>query len=299
MDNDTQLARWLAGELDADELDALQKDPKYDNYVRIRENLDRIASPQFDANKMLHEVLAHEKASPKTIPLYRRRWVQVAAAVVVLLGVAAAWFAPTTQTAAAGQTLAFVLPDQSQVQLNAGSTASYATWNWENDRGVLLDGEAYFKVAKGKKFTVLTERGAVSVLGTQFNVRQRGNRMEVACYEGRVLVTFHESEAILARGEQIAIDGSRIWRSKTDAAGPAWLQDELVFNQHSLADVVAEIQRHYGVKINLGHQSTQLFSGVLPGDNIDAALQIVCATFHLKQTKTEKAITLTAADDRP
>ena len=49
------------------------------------------------------------------------------------------------------------LPDQSEVQLNANSYLSYNAEDWKDARSLRLDGEAYFKVAKGSAFVVETD----------------------------------------------------------------------------------------------------------------------------------------------
>ncbi|MGS0524967.1 FecR domain-containing protein [Zobellia nedashkovskayae] len=58
-----------------------------------------------------------------------------------------------------------VLPDNSKVRLNADSELSYSERKWSKERNVELKGEAFFKVAKGKRFTVATDAGKVAVLG--------------------------------------------------------------------------------------------------------------------------------------
>ena len=42
------------------------------------------------------------------------------------------------------------LPDHSEVVLNADSEITYKKSNWDTNRKLELQGEAYFKVAKGK-----------------------------------------------------------------------------------------------------------------------------------------------------
>jgi ferric-dicitrate binding protein FerR (iron transport regulator) len=246
---------------------------------------------------MLQNVLRRQKSPTKVIPLYRRKWMQIAAAIIVLLGVAIAYLLPSTQTAGYGQTLAFALPDQSQVILNSGSSATYSKWNWDSERGIILTGEAYFKVAKGKKFTVLTDVGVVTVLGTQFNVRARGNRIDVVCYEGRVLVVSENKEIILTPGQHVTFHGKVMENSQIRVTEPEWLHNEIVFSHENLPAVISEIERQYDVKIDTDVESEQLFSGSLPGDNLDAALNVLCTTFHLKKSKPADTIILILADD--
>ena len=64
-------------------------------------------------------------------------------------------------------------------------------------------------MAKGRKFTVNTTQGQVMVLGTQFNVENRGNFFEVSCYEGLVQVMFKDQTIKLPAGSSfLVMDGN-------------------------------------------------------------------------------------------
>lgn len=67
----------------------------------------------------------------------------------------------------------FLLPDSSEIWLNAGTVVKYPKEFSKAQRLVHLDGEAYFSVRKdaGKPFIVETSRLSVKVLGTKFNVK--------------------------------------------------------------------------------------------------------------------------------
>lgn len=300
MENDTQLARWLEGKMDPTEREAFEKSPNYPMYLQIRDNFDRLQKPQFDAGRILKDVLAHPKIQVKTVPLYKRGWLQAAAIAVVLLGLAIAMTIPTHKTAGNGKQYAFTLPDASEVILNAGSDASYTAWNWSSNRNIALNGEAYFKVAKGKKFEVKTQWGTVSVLGTKFNVKARENRFEVVCYEGKVRVVSQGKTVILTPNGRIAFaNGKTEAEVITGTAEPQWLHSELAFNRESLPGVIAEIERQYDVRIKTAAVSAQLFSGSVPGNDLDAALKILSVTYHLNVSKTSDTIMLTPIEQAP
>lgn len=294
MKDDTLLARWLAGELNANELEELQQSPKYATLLKIKDNFSKIQSPEFNQPQMLQEVLRHEKMPTRVVPLHRRLWVYSAAAVVVMLvGLGITFTRPETMAAPYGETMAFNLPDGSGVMLNAGSEASYRNWNWGSNREVKLDGEAYFKVAKGKKFTVATPAGNVTVLGTQFNVKARGNRIDVTCYEGRVKVEQGGKHAVLTPGKSITINAEATEGiTGTTATDPEWLHSEIVFSRESLENVISELEREYNIRLETSLKTQQLFTGSLPGNNIDAALKIIERTYHLKAVKQNGMITL-------
>lgn len=294
MDQDTLLARWLAGELSETELKELEQSPEFLTLSRIKDNFETLRKPQFDSGKILAEVLSHEKKPTKVVPLYARRWFQVAAVAVLFIGLAITFFMPTYESAENGKTLAFHLPDNSEVVLNSASKADFSSWNWSSKRQVNLDGEAYFKVAKGKKFTVDTDLGQVMVVGTQFNVKSRGNRFQVVCFEGKVLVRFDAEEWLLTPG-----DGMNFEKGKQpqkmhipDLSQPEWIRGEIALYLETLPEVVAEIERKYDVEIDLKGESRQLFTGFLPADNLDAALKAVCLTYHLQIEKSGNSIIL-------
>ena len=77
------------------------------------------------------------------------------------------------------------LPDGSIVSLNKNSKISY-DGSFE-PRIVKLEGEAFFSVNEGETpFIVETEDGEVEVVGTEFNVKSKGDKMEVEVEEGGV-----------------------------------------------------------------------------------------------------------------
>ena len=295
MKDDTVLARWLAGELNDTELRELEADPRYATLLRIRGNFEQVERPAFDGGPMLQTILGAEKAAPpKVVPLYRRYRLQAgAAAIVVLLGLGFFLYQPETMVAANGETFAFVLPDQSEVRLNSGSQAVYRDFNWDANREVELEGEAYFKVAKGKAFTVATPLGSVTVLGTQFNVKARGNRFDVSCYEGRVLVKYNGQETVLTAGQSVTVqDSQTAGITPEEAAAPQWTEGELAFSNEQLPGVIAEIERRYDVTIEADFDSAQPFSGAMPGNDLDATLKALSLAYHLKVSKNGNTIIL-------
>lgn len=294
--DDTLLARWLAGELTPDELQHLENSPEYPTLLRMKNNFSYLQPPRTDDGRILKHVLEQEKIAPKkTVPLYRKVWFAAAAMVVLLLGLAFYFMIPQQHAAANGQTLAFALPDRSEVLLNAGSDASFSSWNWNSNREVTLNGEAYFKVAKGQKFTVKTNLGSVTVMGTQFNVKARGNRFDVVCYEGKVHVVSDAGQSVLTPGHKITINQDATTGIETvKATQPEWTHNELLFDNENFTGVLSELERHYNVTIRSDLKSGQLFSGSVPGDDLDAALHIIGITYHLNVTKSGRDIILTS-----
>jgi len=85
-----------------------------------------------------------------------------------------------------------VLPDKSEVWLNAGSKLTYSWTYGEKLREVNLEGEGYFKVTKmpKKPFIVHTQQANIKALGTEFNVKAypEENTIETILVKGSVVI---------------------------------------------------------------------------------------------------------------
>lgn len=295
MKENYDLAKWLAGEMSGAELEAFEKSPEYATYAKIKQYSAQLEVPAFDEKGMYGRIISSEKKLPKVVPLYKT-FLRVAAVLVVALGLffVAQNMMPVTESAANGQLASFSLPDQSEVVLNAGSAIEYRKWGWDSNRTLELNGEAYFKVAKGQRFEVNTSLGKVTVLGTQFDVKARNGRFDVSCYEGRVRVDYGATQTIITKGQAVAFSaGQQIDVPQNNGTAPEWLNNKLVFNKETLQAIIDELSRQYDVPIELkATPSAQLFTGVLPRKNIDEALQVIGAIYHLKAVRQNGKIIL-------
>ena len=287
MEEDYKLAKWLNNELSEDELVEFKKDSDYELLNKIKENSASLSTPSFDENRVLQNVLKTKKDS-KVISL--QNWfVKIAAVFVIGFGLyfGTQTILTTTQSAEIGNKTNFLLPDNSEVALNSDSEIEFKKWNWENNRTLDLKGEAYFKVAKGKTFEVNTSLGKVTVLGTQFNVKARNNRFDVTCFEGRVKVKYNSQEIILTKGELISFENDqKIVAKNIIDTQPSWTKNEVSFEKDKLVNVLSEIERQYNITFNYKNIDTnQLFTGKIPTDDIDIALQIISASYHFEIQK--------------
>ena len=148
---------------------------------------------------------------------------------------------------------------------------------WKNKREVQLDGEAFFKVAKGKRFTVSTSSGSVSVLGTQFNVENRNGFFEVTCYEGLVSVLYNEKETKLPAGTSFVVISGEIQDSpKPKTLQPSWMRNESSFVSIPLKYVFDELERQYNVEVNTQNVDlNQLFTGTFSNTDLKIALESI------------------------
>jgi transmembrane sensor len=287
MEENYTLAKWLNNELSETELATFMATPEYAQYEKIRNYSAQLKAPDFDEDKILGNILKSEKKAPKVIPLYKKWLPRVAAILVLGLGIAFALqnFVTQTQIAENGAKTTFSLPDNSQVVLNSSSQIEYKKWNWDNHRNLELQGEAYFKVAHGRKFQVETNLGKVTVLGTQFNVKARKNRFDVTCFEGRVKVNYNTVQLVLTHGQSVTFENGKQTNINTNSSKPEWLENKIAFEKEELQNVLDEIQRQYNVTIDLKNPQKELFTGQIPTDDLEMALQIITKTYGLNSKK--------------
>lgn len=296
MEKDYVLAKWLSGEMTGEELRAFENSLEFETYRKIVHYSGQMEAPGIDESTLYQGIKSKTVKPVKVISLHERWWFKVAAMVVLFAGVVLFYKTniAVQEMAENGTQTQFTLPDNSEVVMNAGSEIDYNKWDWKNNRELDLLGEAYFKVAKGKKFSVKTPLGTVRVLGTQFNVKARESRFDVSCYEGRVAVNYQNFHLIITKGQRLIFEnGTYTKTAGSDLAQPEWLSGELSFSGENLEAILQELERHYDCKIQSSDiTSDQRFTGSLPGDNLESSLKILSSIYHLKYSRSNKNITL-------
>lgn len=300
MKDDKMLSKWLNNELDEKELKAFMATPEYATYNKIKEYSAQLTVPEADMDALYARIEANKNRPVKVRIL--SPWIsRVAAMLILALG--ATYFLYTTKTttelAQAGQRTEFLLPDNSSVTLNSGSEVDYKAWNWKNNRKLQLDGEAYFKVAKGQTFDVVTTMGKVTVVGTQFNVKARENRFDVTCFEGKVKVTSNGQTILLTPGMSVAFEnGKQLDMPSDENTQPGWLTYEVNYQKEKLDRIFNEMERQYRIDIELSDKqlASEIHTGGIPMNNLNDALDIIETAHHLKAQKAGNKIILSSVE---
>ncbi|MEM9723419.1 MAG: FecR domain-containing protein [Bacteroidota bacterium] len=286
--DDTFLARWLSGELTEKELADFKSHADYQSYKKIIEASDEIEMPLRDRQLRWTYLSQKMQAIQKlrVSPVGFRTWWKYAAvaAIIIMLGYWAFVREDSSvfQEAKAGQQITVPLPDGSSVRLNAGSSILYAEKGFNTERTLRLDGEAFFDVQEGSPFIVKCQNGEVTVLGTTFNVRTRGNTTELTCYSGQVGFRLKGSEGVnkLQPGDRILSDGQEIVELShipIDFPSPTWMEGRSTFRKVSFKYVVEELERQFDVRISYPQEleALPLYTGGFPHDDLPTALDIV------------------------
>jgi ferric-dicitrate binding protein FerR (iron transport regulator) len=191
-----------------------------------------------------------------------------------------------------GNRTKIVLPDGSQVWLNAGSNLDYNNSVFNKDlREVTLNGEAYFDVTKNaeKPFIIHTKKMDVKVIGTAFNVRSYSDEKtaEASLIRGSIEVSLKDrkdQKFILKPNEKISIATDELQpiakQEKTTAPKSnaksipqivvndlkpnptsniipeiAWTQNKLYFEDESLENIAPMLERWFGNKVEITNVS--------------------------------------------
>lgn len=214
------------------------------------------------------------------------------------------------------------LPDGTFVRLNSDSKLSYdLDMQNHGQREVVLTGEAFFKVAHDKKrpFIVKTNKVAIKVLGTEFNVKDYpGDReSETTLIKGSIELTINDrsdQKFLLKPSEKLALVKNNKKASENNSSSvlmidnispvklgdkeyieeTSWTENKFVFENESFEDLIPKLERWYNVKIILNDPTIKSyrFTGIFIKENIIQALEAMqlIKSFHYKLNENEVRI---------
>lgn len=148
-----------------------------------------------------------------------------------------------------------VLPDGSQVWLNAASSMRYPTSFAASHRTVEIQGQAYFdiKPVAGQPFIVKVNNMEIQVLGTSFDVMAYADEpvTRTTLIQGAVKVKSGAGESYLHPGQAAAVSNTsgNITVQPADLReATAWRAGFFDFENASLASVLKQLSRWYDVE---------------------------------------------------
>jgi transmembrane sensor len=230
------------------------------------------------------------------------KWAVAASIVVIFsLGSFLRFYTIKIETPA-GQHLLAELPDHSKVNLNAQSSLTYHPYWWKISRTVKLEGEGFFEVEKGRKFTVESAKGITQVMGTSFNIFAREEVYKVTCLTGSVKVKSNTGfEAILKPNSKAEIQANgKINVSANIETYPeiSWKKNIFLFTASPVLKVFKEIERQYGVNIETKINDYSLYTGNFTKDqNVEEILEYVCPALGLKYIRKSSGKYLIIQED--
>lgn len=302
--NEDQIKRWLAGELSDSERKEFEGTEEFAKINKLMKAVHNFKAPQYDIESQYNKL--SDKISPhnESLSMYKRisPVVRMAAIFIVALTISYFLYDNSTDTVNIQKALAdqteLYLPDSSFVALNKGSQIHFSQNKWGEDREVSLNGEAFFRVKKGSQFKVKTSQGTVTVLGTEFGVKDRAEYYQVTCYSGLVKVIAGSNSIVLHPNSVFRIvSGQEESYTISDESMPDWFDGESCFKSVPLKFVVNELERQYKVKVQAQSVDlSQLFTGSFTHEDLELAIESITIPVNLNYKMNWKKTVITFED---
>ncbi|MFO7827228.1 MAG: FecR domain-containing protein [Bacteroidales bacterium] len=243
-------------------------------------------------NDLMASISEKKKPAGKT----RKLFFYWAAAAVFTLFISLFTFArfyTKTLYAPAGQHLSQTLPGKSKVHLNAGTKLKYHPYWWHFSRISELEGEAYFKVEKGKPFIVKSSQGETKVLGTQFNIFARNNEYRVYCINGKVQVKSTTGKKKILNTNQavrVTVKGKMEYKANIKAdQSIAWTKNQFIYTAAPLKEVLKEMERQFDITIEFDSNIEGKYTGNFQrGSSPETILKLIVRPFGLEVKQIHK-----------
>ena len=219
-------------------------------------------------------------------------WIlSVAASVLLLVGLFFIFRNKEQVFVAENNIATAVLPDSSIVVLNRQSKIVYPK-NFENNRSVKLEGNAFFSVKHKEQTSFVVEAGEflIRVVGTEFYINTVDS-FEVDVSRGIVSVKKKDNPSdsvLLHAGERIVYKNEKIVKQKlTNNNYLAWKNKKIVFRQTPLKDVCMILERTYGVEIQIADPkiSKLKLTATFDHKQLKSVLKVIQETFDIKIVK--------------
>lgn len=260
--NDEMIARYFAGDLNDKEIEMIEntlmndktKEQEMKDFARLWEKSAGLGKfDKIDTESDWQSVKARMGFRQAQKISFWKYFPRIAAVLVVAVGLTY-FFTRLIERVPNGSsneyvqltsqenTKTVILPDNTQITLNKNSRIVYNSTFGTSNRDVILEGEAFFEVAKNKDlpFRVYSGNSTVEVLGTSFNVKPFKQELIVSVLTGHVLfyeTSKKDNKVELLANEQSVYDlkTNRFQvKSDVDPNMMAWKTGILVYNGESL-----------------------------------------------------------------
>ena len=297
------LEDWRSGDL--------ENEKTYQDFHNIQLGLDMLYAQPASSVDSSWEALDRKITANDEVPVTRVRrmglWYQVAAAVLVLLSVgyyfmsADKYVVISTENNAAIRHV--VLPDGTDLNLNAATTIKYLKTGFNEDRRLeLLKGEVFIKVTNHNnpvQFKVAVGDLEAQDIGTSFNVAKGEKQISVVVEEGKVALKHAASghEVMLIPGNMGLYNldnGQLVSKDNSNLNYKAWIDRKFKFREVPLQEVVTQLGAVYfsSIRIQGDQLKDRKLTAGLHYQTLDSALAVISASLQCKITREKDAYVL-------
>ncbi|NER82879.1 MAG: FecR family protein [Leptolyngbya sp. SIO1D8] len=205
-----------------------------------------------------------------------------------------------------GQKSRVSLPDGTVVWLNSESSLRYVSGFTDNKREVILEGEAFFEVAKRENlpFKVITGEIETVALGTSFNINSfpENGALGISLVTGKVAISHQQpghdlSAVVLSPGEKLLFDpvlGDFKKLSFGHKKELSWRKGVIYFENANIEHISATLERWFDVNIVFKNQVKRPwhFSGEFDNSSLERVLERMAYTEKFSFELSEDTVTI-------
>lgn len=203
----------------------------------------------------------------------------------------------TYATSIKGKITKQILSDGTIVWLKGESKLVFPVKFGGEERGVTLDGEALFEVAKDAHHPFMIYCGSLTtkVLGTSFNIKQTGKEIAISVLtgavslNGRSILREHEN-AVYAEGQATVTKGHATREAVHEFTKGT--EYDMAFNDASMRDVIQRIERKFEIDIQTGDTAIakSLFTADLTDQSLHTTMEMISQALNLEVTIKGKTV---------
>jgi ferric-dicitrate binding protein FerR (iron transport regulator) len=269
---------------------------------------DKKLSPR-QAQRILNAILATgQRIQQAERPLYARKWIQVAASVLMVAICVWIVYMKTVRHPAMPVALeknesttpqyrSVTLPDGSTVQLNYSSELDYPeTFEGLATREVYLKGEGFFDIVHdaSRPFIVHTGRLNTTVLGTAFNIKAYNEEKSITVTVTRGKVQVGDGKktlGIITHDQQLTFykTSNEADRKEVNAAKATdWRSGSIHFDDITIEGAVRQLEERFNVKIVWSTEKLKdcrFTASFIMGESLEEIIQVIC---EFNQSKYRK-----------
>lgn len=307
--DETILSKWLEGKLKKEEVDKLSKEHDLPYLESILDRQAQLNIPTTSSAVLWENFTSLKRIDQsdlathdvKTRDKSRSKFIIFSVFLIMVLALAFMYLynanGTVTIKAKKGEALEYAMLDGSKIHISPLSAITFDSANWLSDRKIRLKGQAYFEVEAGSPFSVHTEAGIVTVLGTSFDIWSIDpTNLSVFCTEGKVSVeNVFGNHKIIQEGEGVQINNNDLSDIlPMDSNRQYWLNGQKTYRSSKIDWILKDFERFYDVKISIAPLlKEKQFSGVIPTQDLDKAIIYLTKTMGWDYEIRDKNITIT------
>lgn len=197
------------------------------------------------------------------------------------------------------------LPDNSEINLNAGTTIRYNQEFGIKNREIELSGEAFFSVAHNKNLPFIVKVKSISIkaLGTKFNVKAYPEEHTVSAIllEGSIKIEKTDSSSnkslVLKPNQKFSFDktvNDFTVSTINNTNEISWTSDKWVIKNIKFYELAKLLERRYNVVVNFDDSRIRNyeFGGTVKDETVEQVLSALSYSAPIKYKINKKQVTL-------